>query len=446
MKELVSKGDRARGDVVTLVRLAREGRPTAEMAEVAEAERMPLDRVVSEVAAGTIIIPSNVHHDPMTARGIGRSLKCKVNANIGNSELHPHLEGELAKLRIALRHGADAVMDLSTAGDIPGIRKALLGECRVPLGTVPIYEAVAGVDDVASLSEDDFIDVVRRHAEQGVDFATIHCGLLRAHLPLARRRKTGIVSRGGSLIALWMILKDRENPFYTRFDDILDICRRHDLALSLGDGLRPGSLADARDEAQFAELGTLGELSRRARAAEVQVMIEGPGHVPFDQIAMNMTREREICDDAPFYVLGPVVTDIAPGYDHITAAIGATMAAFSGASMICYVTPSEHLGLPDAEEVRQGLIASRIAAHAADVALRRPGARERDDALSEARFGFDWARVFSLSLDPERASERFNLQGAEFCSLETDYCSMCGPKFCAIRLTRLLGGPGKQGK
>jgi phosphomethylpyrimidine synthase len=297
---------------------------------------------------------------------------------------------------------------------------------------------VARADDVSRLEPDDFVDVVREHAEQGVDFVTLHCGLLREHVGIARRRHTGIVSRGGSLVAQWMIIHDRQNPFYERFDEILEICRTHDLTLSLGDGLRPGSLADASDDAQFAELETLGELSRRAREREVQVMIEGPGHVPFDQISMNMRREREICADAPFYVLGPIVTDIAPGYDHVTSAIGATMAAYSGASMLCYVTPAEHLCLPDLEDVRQGVVTFRIAAHSADVALGRPAARERDDALSAARYAFDWEKMFSLSLDPERARDRFTGAGEQFCDLDTTYCSMCGPKFCAMRLTRLL--------
>jgi phosphomethylpyrimidine synthase len=430
--------ERRKMRVPTLVHLARKGEATQEMAAVARSEGLPLERVMEELASGRLIIPANVHHENLRAIGIGRSLTCKINANIGSSELSSDVEAELEKLDVALRYGAHTVMDLSSGGDIPSIRKALLAHCTAPLGTVPVYEVVARARDLEDLTRDDFIDVVREHAEQGVDFVTVHCGLLREHVPLARRRKTGIVSRGGSLVAQWMLLKGAQNPFYDGFDDILRICRAHDLALSLGDGLRPGCLADASDEAQFAELDVLGTLSRRAREAEVQVMIEGPGHVPFDQIASNVAREREVCEDAPFYVLGPIVTDIAPGYDHITSAIGATMAAYSGASMLCYVTPSEHLGLPELQDVRQGVVAYRIAAHAADVALGRPGAREVDDELSEARYRFDWERVFSLSMDPELARSRFHDSGEEFCELDTDYCSMCGPKFCAMRLTRLL--------
>jgi phosphomethylpyrimidine synthase len=408
------------------------------MERVAEDEHLPIARVMEELASGTLIIPANVNHANLRPIGIGRSARCKINANIGNSQVLSDIDAEIQKLEVALRYGADTVMDLSSGGDIPRIRRALLEACAAPLGTVPVYEVVAGKEDLASLTPEDFVDTVRSHAEQGVDFVTVHCGLLRDHVPLARRRRTGIVSRGGSLVAQWMLLNARENPFFERFDDILEICRRHDLTLSLGDGLRPGCLADASDEAQFAELEVLGSLCRRARAADVQVMIEGPGHVPFDQIAMNVRREQEACDGAPFYVLGPIVTDIAPGYDHITSAIGATMAAYSGASMLCYVTPSEHLGLPDLDDVRQGVVAYRIAAHAADVALGRTGARAVDDELSAARYRFDWERVFELSLDGDRARERFRGSGEQFCGLETEFCSMCGPKFCAMRLTRLL--------
>lgn len=434
----IPRSEREKMQVPTLVHLARAGKPTEEIASVAEQEGLPLEQVTQELASGTLIIPANVHHPNLVPIGIGRSVTCKINANIGNSQLSSDIDKEIEKLRVALKYGADTIMDLSSGGDIPVIRKALLADCTAPLGTVPVYETVARAEDLEHLSEDAFVGIIREHAEQGVDFVTIHCGLLREHVPLARRRRTGIVSRGGSLVAQWMLLHDRQNPFYERFDDILEICRTHDLTLSLGDGLRPGCLADASDEAQFAELEVMGELSRRARQAEVQVMIEGPGHVPFDQIASNMQREHDVCEGAPFYVLGPIVTDIAPGYDHITSAIGATMAAYSGASMLCYVTPSEHLGLPDLEDVRQGVVAYRIAAHAADVALGRPGARKADDELSSARYRFDWERMFRLSLDEERARERFRGSGEEFCELDTDYCSMCGPKFCAMRLTRLL--------
>jgi phosphomethylpyrimidine synthase len=329
-------------------------------------------------------------------------------------------------------------MDLSTGGDIPQIREAILRHSPIPVGTVPIYECLARVDDVADLTPALILEVIEAQAAQGVDYMTIHAGLLRDLVPLARRRVTGIVSRGGALLAQWMLANRAENPLYTHFDAICDIFARWDVTFSLGDGLRPGCLADASDDAQFGELRVLGELTRRARERGVQVMVEGPGHVPLDQIPANMEKERELCDEAPFYVLGPVVTDIAPGYDHITSAIGAAVAAQHGAAMLCYVTPAEHLGLPDAADVRQGIVAYKIAAHAADVARHRPGARDRDDEMARARFAFDWSRQFELSLDPEaaRAKRGETLHGEELES--ADYCSMCGPKFCSMRTSRRL--------
>jgi phosphomethylpyrimidine synthase len=329
-------------------------------------------------------------------------------------------------------------MDLSTGGNIDGIRAAIIGASAVPIGTVPIYQAIQSVKRVEDLTADMLVENIEHQARQGVDYMTIHAGLKYEHLALVRGRITGIVSRGGALMAQWMLHFRKENPLYAHFDRILDICRRHDVSLSLGDGLRPGCLHDASDEAQFAELKVLGELTRRCWAAEVQVMIEGPGHVPMDQIQMNVEREMEECAEAPFYVLGPLVTDIAPGYDHITSAIGAAMAGWYGASMLCYVTPKEHLGLPDAEDVRQGVIAYKIAAHAADIARRRPGARDRDDELSRARYAFDWNRQFDLSLDPRTARAMHDETLPEDVFKSAEFCSMCGPKFCSMRISQKI--------
>ena len=382
---------------------ARAGIVTPQMAQVAESEQVSPEMIRQGVAAGTIVIPANVNHKGLVPVGIGRALRTKINANIGNSAVSSCPRQELEKLRYALKYGADTVMDLSTGGNIAQIRRSIIEHSPAPIGTVPMYEVLARCEKVENLSESFILDVMREQAEQGVDYMTIHAGLLRAHIPAARKRMLRIVSRGGSILAAWMNRFNRENPFYTAFDEILEICRRYDVTLSLGDGMRPGCLADASDEAQFAELDVLGELVRRCRAADVQAMVEGPGHIPFHEIEMNMKREQRVCDDAPFYILGPVVTDCAPGYDHITSAIGATMGAFHGAAMLCYVTPKEHIGLPNARDVRDGVIAYKIAAHAADVALGKPGARDRDDAISRARAEFDWEKQFELALDPEKA-------------------------------------------
>jgi phosphomethylpyrimidine synthase len=343
------------------------------------------------------------------------------------------VESELGKLRLAVKHGADTVMDLSTGGAIDRIREAIIGASPVPVGTVPVYQAVADLESVERMTAGDLIDMVEHQARQGVDYMTLHAGILLKHLSLVRTRITGIVSRGGSLLAHWMLYHKKENPLYTHWDRILEICRRHDVTISAGDGLRPGCTHDASDAAQFAELYTLGELTRRAWEKDVQIMIEGPGHVPMNQIAINVRVQQEICGEAPFYVLGPLVTDVAPGYDHITSAIGATMAGWAGAALLCYVTPKEHLGLPEAEDVREGVIAYKIAAHAADIARGRPGARLRDDELSRARFAFDWNKQFELSLDPERARSMHDetLPAEYFKSAE--FCSMCGPKFCSMQ-------------
>ncbi len=415
---------------------AKVGEITAEMARVAERERLDPELVMQEVARGRLVIPSNIRHSNLDPQGIGDAVSCKINTNIGGSPVRSGAEEELKKLKLALALGSDAVMDLSVGPYIREIRRTLLDACPAPLGTVPIYEAIEELDDCVDMTADGLLEVIERQAAQGVDFMTVHCGLLRDHVPLAVRRLAGIVSRGGSLTAKWMVHHKKENPLYESFDRLLEICRRYDVTLSLGDGLRPGCLADASDEAQFAELETLGKLVERCHDAEVQVMVEGPGHVPFDQIAMNMQKERELCHEAPFYILGPVVTDIAPGYDHITSAIGATMGAFSGASMLCYVTPREHLGLPNLEDVRQGVVAYKIAAHAADIARKRPGARDRDDALSRARAAFDWDTVFGLSLDPQRAKMMHDESHVNPEDIQADYCSMCGPKHCAMKVSR----------
>ncbi len=417
---------------------ARKGILTEEMAYVALREKLEPELVRSEVARGRMIIPANVNHLNLEPMAIGIAALCKVNANIGNSQTTSDASEELNKLQYSVKYGADTVMDLSTGGDIDGIRKAILAASPVPIGTVPLYQALQISKDTKRLTAADLIDMLEHQAKQGVDYFTIHAGVLLEHLPLVKNRITGIVSRGGSIMAEWMIEHHQQNPFYTHWDKVLEVCARYDVTISAGDGLRPGCLADASDAAQFAELATLGELTKRAWEKDVQVMIEGPGHVPFDQIQMNVEKEMELCHEAPFYVLGPLVTDFAPGYDHITSAIGATMAGFHGAAMLCYVTPKEHLGLPNAEDVKQGLIAYKIAAHAADIARKRPGARDRDDALSRARYAFDWKKQFELSLDPETAQAMHDETLPEEYFKTTEFCSMCGPKFCSMHINRTV--------
>ncbi|MHB1561498.1 MAG: phosphomethylpyrimidine synthase ThiC [Isosphaeraceae bacterium] len=422
---------------MTQIEMAREGIVSDEMAHVARREGLDAELIRSEVARGRMIIPANTVHlglglEPMA---IGIKSRCKINANIGNSAVTSNVDNELAKLRMAVELGADTVMDLSTGGQIDAIRRAIIAASPVPVGTVPVYQAIQNVKKVEDLTPQDMLDMVEHQARQGVDYMTIHAGILRDYIPLTAHRITGIVSRGGSLMAQWMIAHDSENPFYTHFDDLCDIMRQYDVSYSLGDSLRPGCIADASDAAQFAELKTLGELTRRAQARGVQVMVEGPGHVPMDQIAMNMEKQAVECNEAPFYVLGPLVTDIAPGYDHITSAIGAALAGWHGASMLCYVTPKEHLGLPEVEDVRQGVIAYKIAAHAADLARHRPGARDRDDALSRARYSFNWEEQFRLSLDPETARRMHDETLPQEAFKTAAFCSMCGPKFCSMRIT-----------
>jgi phosphomethylpyrimidine synthase len=418
----------------TQFQAARDGRVTDAMERVAEREQVDAEFVREQVADGQAVIPANVAHDSLDPMIIGREFGTKVNANIGNSDEASGVEEELEKLHAAVHYGADTVMDLSTGGDLDLIREANVEHSPVPLGTVPIYEAVKRVESPEDITPELLLEVIEKQAEQGVDYQTIHAGVLMEHLPLTDGRKTGIVSRGGSILAQWMEENGMQNPLYAKFEEICEIFAEYDVTFSLGDGLRPGCLADAGDNAQFAELDTLGELTRTARDHGVQVMVEGPGHVPMDRIAGQVERQQEVCDGAPFYVLGPLVTDVAPGYDHITSAIGATEAARAGAAMLCYVTPKEHLGLPDAEDVRDGLAAYRIAAHAADVANDREGARDWDDALSEARYDFDWRRQFDLALDPERAQDYHDqtLPGDNY--KEARFCSMCGVEFCSMRI------------
>ncbi|WP_178917307.1 phosphomethylpyrimidine synthase ThiC [Natronomonas gomsonensis] len=431
----------------TQLQRARSGEITPAMERVAERENRDAEFVRHQVAEGQAVIPNNRAHESLDPMVIGREFATKVNANIGNSETTSGLDEELEKLHTAVHYGADTVMDLSTGANLDEIRAANVGYSPVPIGTVPIYEAVTKVDDVAELTPELLLSVIEKQAEQGVDYMTIHAGVLADHLPLTDGRTTGIVSRGGSILAQWMEENGEQNPLFTHFEDICEIFAQHDVTFSLGDGLRPGSLADASDDAQFAELDTLGELTRLAWDHGVQVMVEGPGHVPLDEIEANVERQQEVCDGAPFYVLGPLVTDIAPGYDHITSAIGATEAARHGAAMLCYVTPKEHLGLPEAEDVRDGLAAYRIAAHSADVANGLPGARDWDDALSEARYDFDWRRQFDLALDPERAQSYHDktLPGDNY--KEARFCSMCGVEFCSMRIDQdARDADGEMGK
>ena len=425
------KQDRIR----TQIHYARKGIVTEEMEYVAKREKIAPELVRDEVARGRMIIPANIHHTNLEPMAIGVASKCKINSNIGNSAVTSDIEGELEKLRYSVKYGADTVMDLSTGGDIPAIRKAIIADSPIPIGTVPIYEALSRVRRVEDLTGDIMLEVIEEQAEQGVDYMTIHAGVLVQYIPLASKRITGIVSRGGSILAEWMVKNHKQNMLYERFEDICKIFQKHDVSFSLGDGLRPGSLADASDAAQFAELKTLGELTKKAWEYDVQVMIEGPGHIPMDQIELQVQKERELCYEAPFYTLGPLVTDIAPGYDHITSAIGAAMIGWHGASMLCYVTPKEHLGLPNRDDVKLGIIAYKIAAHAADIARHRPGARDRDDELSRARYSFDWNRQFDLSLDPETARAMHDETLPEEGFKDAHFCSMCGPKFCSMNIS-----------
>ncbi|HYK89991.1 MAG TPA: phosphomethylpyrimidine synthase ThiC [Acidobacteriota bacterium] len=427
---------RGRGNV-TQMHYARKGIVTPEMEFVALRENLDPEFVRSEVARGRAIIPANINHPESEPMSIGRNFLVKINANIGNSVVTSSIEEEVEKMTWATRWGADTVMDLSTGKNIHETREWIIRNSPVPIGTVPIYQALEKVGGKAEeLSWEIFRDTLIEQAEQGVDYFTIHAGVLLRYIPLTAARVTGIVSRGGSIMAKWCLAHHLESFLYTRFEEICEIMKAYDIAFSLGDGLRPGSIADANDDAQFAELDTLGELTLKAWDHDCQVMIEGPGHVPMHLIKENMDREIEACHEAPFYTLGPLVTDIAPGYDHITSAIGAAMIGWFGTAMLCYVTPKEHLGLPDKKDVRDGVIAYKIAAHAADLAKGHPGARLRDDALSKARFEFRWEDQFNLSLDPESArqfhDETLPEQGAKI----AHFCSMCGPHFCSMKITQ----------
>ena len=425
---------------MTQLQAARKGLVTEAMKVVAADEGVDAEAVRAAVARGEAVIPLNIHHTNAHPVGVGRLFRTKINANLGRSVTHSGRGDELEKLAIAVKAGADFVMDLSVGEDIRAIRQGMLDASDRPLGTVPVYETISRLaGDIPHMDPTFLLDVIRAQAEQGVDFMTLHAGLLLRDIPLAMKRKMGIVSRGGSIMAEWMMENKAENPLYVNWDKVMDILVEHDVTVSLGDGLRSGCLADASDAAQFAELSVLGELVDRCRARGVQVMVEGPGHIPFNQIQMNMEREQEVCKGAPFYVLGPVVTDIAPGYDHIVSAIGATAAATYGASLLCYVTPAEHLGLPDGQEVHEGCIAYRIAAHAGDVARGLPGARARDDRMAEARRNFCWDEQFAASLDPERARTRWLKTRALTDEAHgDDHCSMCGKEFCAVRTSRRI--------
>lgn len=434
VRQTVLSAEQASFRPVTQLESARLGIITPQMRRVAEREsHLTPAQVRDEVAAGRLVIPANRVHlahelDPMA---IGRATKTKVNANMGASPVSSSTDEEVEKLKWAERWGADTVMDLSTGGDLDATRDAIIRNSTVPIGTVPIYSMIIG-RKIESLTPEIILDSLRFQAAQGVDYFTIHAGVLREHLGFIRRRLIGIVSRGGSLLAKWMLHHGRQNPMYEHWEDICDVMREYDVTFSIGDGLRPGGLADASDEAQLSELCTLGELTERAWRKGVQVMVEGPGHVPFDQIEYNMKLQRTLCHGAPFYVLGPLVTDIFPGYDHITSCIGATAAAYHGASMLCYVTPKEHLGLPKKDDVKQGCIAYKIAAHAADVALGIPGTRDRDDELTKARAALNWEKHFELSFDPDTARAYHD----EDLDVDTDFCAMCGHDWCSVRISK----------
>ncbi len=433
------------GRAVTQLHYARRGEITPEMEFIALREGLPAEFVRDEVARGRAIIPANVNHPELEPMIIGRNFKVKINANIGNSAVSSSIEEEVDKLRWATLWGADTAMDLSTGDNIHETRQWILRNSPVPIGTVPIYQALEKVGGVPEdLTWDVYRDTIIEQAEQGVDYFTVHAGVLLRYIPLTADRVTGIVSRGGSIIAKWCLAHHRENFTYTHFREICEIMQAYDVAFSLGDGLRPGSIADANDEAQFAELKTQGELTRVAWEYDVQVMNEGPGHVPMHLIKENMDKQLEWCDEAPFYTLGPLTTDVAPGYDHITSAIGAAMIGWYGTAMLCYVTPKEHLGLPDRDDVKQGVMAYRIAAHAADLAKGHPRAREWDDALSKARFEFRWEDQFNLAMDPVTArefhDETLPAQGAKV----AHFCSMCGPRFCSMKISAELHDYAKE--
>jgi len=416
---------------------ARKGLLTEEMLFIAEREKLAPQLVRDEVAAGRMIIPANVNHPELEPMCIGVASACKINSNIGNSSVTSNVDEELKKLHTSVHYGADTVMDLSTGGGIHEIREAILRHSPVPIGTVPIYQALEKVDgDPVKLDWECYKDTLIEQCEQGVDYFTIHAGVRLGYIHLTANRVTGIVSRGGSIMAKWCLAHHKESFLYERFDEICDLMRKYDVSFSLGDGLRPGSIADANDRAQFAELETLGELTQIAWKKGCQVMIEGPGHVPMHKIKINMDKQLKECGEAPFYTLGPLTTDIAPGYDHITSGIGAAMIGWFGCAMLCYVTPKEHLGLPNRDDVKTGVITYKIAAHASDLAKGHPAAQLRDDALSRARFDFRWQDQFNLSLDPDTARDYHDETLPKEAHKVAHFCSMCGPKFCSMKITQ----------
>jgi phosphomethylpyrimidine synthase len=429
---------------MTQLASAKQHQITAGMTAVAEQEKIPAPTLMQDIAAGHTIITRSTLHD-CRYTGIGKNLKIKVNSNIGTSNKSSTLETELQKLKASIKYGADTVMDLSTGGDIDFIRRKILEQSIIPVGTVPIYQVITKQPDVSRITAGDFLAGIRRHIEDGVDFITVHCGLTRSCIPLLKNRIMGVVSRGGSFLIKWMLYHEQENPLYTHYDEILAMAKEYDVVLSLGDGLRPGCLADATDAAQLSELKTLGELARRAYEQDVQVMIEGPGHVPLQQIKENVELQKKYCRGAPFYVLGPLVTDISPGYDHITGAIGGALAAMSGADFLCYLTPKEHLGLPELEHVIDGIVASKIAAHAADIARGIPGARDADDAMSRARSDLDWNCMYALALNPEKARayrtgekvdpDTGKLNVSTGTQADEEVCTMCGD-FCSAKINK----------
>jgi phosphomethylpyrimidine synthase len=416
---------------MTQLEMARNNEISDEIRTVSEEENIDVNVLIKLISEGKVVIPASKLHKNLIPIGIGEKLKIKVNANIGSSPDRAEISHELEKLRVCIDAKADTVMDLSTGGDIDRIRREIIKNSTIPVGTVPVYQAACTVDDVIELDESDFIDGIRNHIEDGVDFITIHAGLLRSSIPFIKQRMMGVVSRGGALILKWMMHHKKENPLYENFNEIIEMSKKYDVTLSLGDGLRPGCLKDATDKAQISELKVIGDLTLRSWEKGVQVMVEGPGHIPLNQIEKNIKLEKEICHGAPFYVLGPLVTDIAPGYDHITSAIGGCLAAFYGADFLCYVTPAEHLGLPDVEEVKEGVIASRIAAHAADVARGIYGAVDWDNNMSRARSELDWKKMLELSINPDLAKGiRDRCTDAD-----EDVCSMCG-RFCSVKTSK----------
>jgi len=431
----MKNGKQTNGSITQIAR-ARKGIITKEMEFISKRENVEAEFVRKEVAAGRAIIPANINHPELEPMIIGKNFTVKINANIGNSATTSSIDEEVEKLNWAVKWGADTLMDLSTGKRIVETREGILRNSPIPIGTVPIYEALTYVKSPEELTLEIMLKVIEDQAKQGVDYMTLHAGVLLRYIPLTANRVTGIVSRGGAILAKWCLYHHKENFLYTHFEDICEILKKYDVSFSLGDGLRPGSIADANDRAQFAELDTLGELTEIAWKHDVQVMIEGPGHVPMHLIKENIDREQRVCHEAPFYTLGPLVTDIAPGYDHITSAIGAAMIGMYGTAMLCYVTPKEHLGLPNKEDVKQGLIAYKIAAHSADLAKGHPGAQKWDDEISKARFEFRWEDQFNLSLDPETARGYHDETLSHDSFKEARFCSMCGPQFCSMKITQ----------